>query len=215
MQLPTLCQHAVQRAQQLQQTLQQLLAAGASSCEGAGGQQWQQLVQDMDAALQRQLQDMAHFDALYQQVDKSATLREGMHSLPHTYCTISAIAVAVTPKLLHLGTACFLTQLSKPVQGKDPERQQVPPFVLSPHATQCIRQQWITPLLITSALLGCRNSLSGLVLPTCSSSSPCQTSSSLGQGCSRAEMPAMLQAVQRALAGWHAASCVLTKSCKQ
>lgn len=66
-QLPTLCQHAMQRAQQLQQTLQQLLAAGASSCEGAGGQQWQQLVQDMDAALQRQLQDMAHFDALYQQ----------------------------------------------------------------------------------------------------------------------------------------------------
>jgi hypothetical protein len=67
-QLPQLCQQAVQRAQELQQTLQALLAAGGSSCQSAGNEQWQQLVQDLDAALQRQLQEMQAFDTLYQQV---------------------------------------------------------------------------------------------------------------------------------------------------
>lgn len=67
-QLPQLCQQAVQRAQQLQQALQQLLGSGAAGCEGAGSKQWQQLVQDVDATLGRQLQEMQAFDAVYQQV---------------------------------------------------------------------------------------------------------------------------------------------------
>lgn len=67
-QLTQLCQHAVPRGQQLQQALQAVLAAGASSCEGAGSEQWQQLVQDVDAALGRQLQELQAFDAVYQQV---------------------------------------------------------------------------------------------------------------------------------------------------
>lgn len=66
-QLPQLCQHAVQRAQQLHQALQQLLGSGAAGCEGAGSTQWQQLVQDVDAKLGRQLQEMQAFDAVYQQ----------------------------------------------------------------------------------------------------------------------------------------------------
>jgi len=208
----------MQRAQQLQQTLQQLLAAGASSCEGAGGQQWQQLVQDMDAALQRQLQDMAHFDALYQQVDKSADVEEGMHSHPQAHCTISAHCGSCYTKAIISWHSPFPHPVPQPCSRKESwVAVSAAPCPLSTCQIKMQCQQCRTLLLTTPALLGCRSSLSGLVLPTCSSSSssPCQTSSSLGQGCSRAEMPAVLQAVQRALAGWHAASCVLTKSCKQ
>lgn len=68
MQLPQLCQQATQRMQQLQQALQQLQAAGAADCEGAGSEPWRQQVLELDAALERQLQEVQAFDAVYQQV---------------------------------------------------------------------------------------------------------------------------------------------------
>lgn len=67
-QLPQLCQQASQRLQQLQQVLRQLVTAGGSSCEGAGGEQWQQQVAQLEEALQRSLQEMQAFDLLYDQV---------------------------------------------------------------------------------------------------------------------------------------------------
>lgn len=105
-QLTQLCQHAVQRGQQLQQALQAVLAAGASSCEGAGSEQWQQLVQEVHAALGRQLQELQTFDALYQQVCVCVCPVQPCCTLPCLHCCVSAATVVNVDVALVVSVVC-------------------------------------------------------------------------------------------------------------
>lgn len=67
-QQPRLQQQVADRLQLLKQQLQQVLAAGGSSCEGAGGQEWQDQVAQADDALGQLLRELQSFHRVYQQV---------------------------------------------------------------------------------------------------------------------------------------------------